>query len=97
MVGLEELVAVCETESLNAFMADWRDLKNVVSEKWEIDDTMSALVSAVITLNDVIEKPSSIVLPEKYSDFLDVFNKVRANKLPRHSEYDLAIEMEKGK
>ena len=97
VVGLEELAAVYEAEGLDTFMADWRDLKNVVSEKWEMDDTMSALVDAVITPNNIIEKPSSTVLPEKYSDFLDVFDKVRADKLPRYSEHDLAIKIEEGK
>ena len=54
-------------------------------------------MSAVITPNDIIEKPSSTVLPKKYSDFSDIFDRVRADKLPRHSEHDLAIEMEKDK
>ena len=58
---------------------------------------MNALVGTVITLNDVIKKPSSIVLPKKYSDFSDVFDKVCADKLPRHSKHDLAIKMEESK
>ena len=33
MVGLEELTAICKTKGIDAFMIDWRDLKNVVSEK----------------------------------------------------------------
>ena len=62
-----------------------------------MDTTMNALVDAVIISNNVIEKSSFTVLPEKYSDFSDIFDKVRADKLPCHSEYDLAIETEKGK
>ena len=62
-----------------------------------MDDTISTLVGAVITSNDVIEKPSSTVLLEKYSDFSDVFDKVCADKLLRHSEHDLAIKTEEGK
>ena len=88
MVGLEELAAVCEAKNLDAFMMDWRDLKNMVSEKWEVDATMNALVGAVITPNDIIKKSSSTVLPEKYSDFSDIFDKVFADKLSFHSEYD---------
>ena len=64
----EELAAVCEAKSLDAFMVAWRDLKNMISEKWEMDDTMNMLVDTVITPNNIIEKPSSTVLPEKYSD-----------------------------
>ena len=33
VVGLEELATVCEAEGLDAFMMDWKDLKNVVSKK----------------------------------------------------------------
>lgn len=69
MVDLEELATVCKVKGFNAFIVDWKDLKNVVSEKWEMDATMSALVGTMITSNNVIEKPSSIILPEKYSDF----------------------------
>ena len=97
MVGLEELAAICEAKSLNAFMVDWRDLKNAVSEKWEMNAIISALMSAVIIPNNVIKKPSSTVLLEKYSDFSDVFDKVHADKLPCYSEHDLAIKTEEGK
>ena len=69
----------------------------MVSEKWKINATISALVGAVITPNNIIEKPSSTVLPEKYLNFSDIFDKVRADKLPCHSEHNLAIETEKGK
>ena len=62
-----------------------------------MDATMSGLVGAVITSNNIIEKPSSTVLLEKYSNFSDVFDKMRADKLPRHSEHNLAIKTKKGK
>ena len=78
-------------------MMDWRDLKNVVSEKWETDATINMLVGVMITPNNIIEKPSSTVLLKKYSDFSDVFNKVCADKLLRHNEHNLVIETKKGK
>ena len=55
------------------------------------------MVGAVITSNNIIKKPSSTILPEKYSNFSDVFDKVCADKLLRHNKHDLAIETEKGK
>ena len=58
---------------------------------------MSTLVGAVIIPNNIKEKPSSTVLPEKYSDFSDVFDKMCADKLLRHSKHDLVIETEEGK
>ena len=58
---------------------------------------MSTLVNVVIISNNVIEKPSSTVLLKKYLDFSDICNKVRADKLPHYSKYNLAIETEKGK
>lgn len=69
----------------------------MLSEKWEMNTTINVLVGAVITPNDVIEKPSSIILLKKYSNFSDVFDKICADKLPRYSKHDLAIETEKGK
>ena len=57
----------------------------------------NALVGAIIISNNVIEKSSSTILSKKYSDFLDVFDKVRVNKLPCHSKHDLTIKTEKGK
>ena len=36
-------------------------------------------------------------LSEKYSNFTDVFDKDEADKLPKHSQHNLAIEIEKGK
>ena len=94
---MEELAAVCGAKGLDAFMVDWRDLKNVISKKWEIDATMSALVGAVITPNNIIKKPSSTILLKKYSNFSDIFDKVRADKLPCHNKHNLAIEIEEGK
>ena len=78
-------------------MVDWRDLKNVVSKKWEMDATINALVGTIIILNNVIEKLNSTILPKKYLDFSDVFDKVRADKLLHHSKHNLAIETEKDK
>ena len=58
---------------------------------------MNTLVGVVITPNNVIEKSSSTVLSEKYSNFSDIFDKVHADKLPCHNKHDLAIETEKSK
>ena len=38
-----------------------------------------------------------MILPEKYSDFADVFDKVKADVLPSHSRYNLAIKTEDNK
>lgn len=44
-----------------------------------------------------MEHPFNVELSNKYSDFLDVFTRVEANKLLLHSIYDLAIKTEKRK
>ena len=36
-------------------------------------------------------------LPEKYSDFADVFDKDKADRLLKHSQHNLAIEIEEEK
>lgn len=62
-----------------------------------MDATMSALVSAMIILSGINKKPSSTILPEKCSNFSDVFDKMHADKLLHHSKHNLAIETEKDK
>lgn len=36
-------------------------------------------------------------LPEKYSDFANVFDKNKADRLPKHSQYNLAIKIKEEK
>ena len=42
-------------------------------------------------------KVDSVKLLEKYSDFADVFDKDKTNRLPEHFQHNLAIEIEKKK
>ncbi len=39
-------------------------------------------------------EPTPINLPEKYKDFVDVFEKINADHLPAHSPYDCPIDLE---
>jgi hypothetical protein len=39
-------------------------------------------------------EPTPIKLPEKYKDFVDVFEKIHADQLPAHSPYDCPIDLE---
>ena len=41
--------------------------------------------------------PSQMLLLEKYSDFLNMFNKTQADVLPQHSQHNLAIELKADK
>ena len=50
-----------------------------------------------ITAEDIKVKLSNVMLPEKYSDFADVFDKAKANVLPGHSRHNLAIKTEDNK
>ena len=38
-----------------------------------------------------------VQLPKKYTEFSDVFDKVKANKLPEHRPYDCPIDLQPGK
>ena len=60
---------------------------------WEAAD----LIRAAITVEDIKVKSSNVVLPEKYSDFADVFDKAKADVLLSHSRHDLAIKIENNK
>jgi hypothetical protein len=41
-------------------------------------------------------EPTPVNLPEKYKDFVDVFEKINADQLPTHSPYDCPIDLEEG-
>jgi hypothetical protein len=41
-------------------------------------------------------EPTPIKFPEKYKDFVDVFEKINVDQLPAHSPYDYPIDLEKG-
>ena len=42
-------------------------------------------------------READIQLPEKYKEFSDVFDKVKANTLPEHRPYDCPIDLQPGK
>ncbi|KAH8972067.1 hypothetical protein BDL97_02G174900 [Sphagnum fallax] len=44
----------------------------------------------------VFSKPTPVKLPDKYKDFVDVFEKINADKLPANSPYDCPIDLEEG-
>jgi len=39
-------------------------------------------------------EPTPVNLPEKYKDFVDVFEKINVDQLPAHSPYDCLIDLE---
>jgi hypothetical protein len=41
-------------------------------------------------------EPTPVNLPEKYKDFVDVFEKINADQFPAHSPYDYLINLEEG-
>jgi hypothetical protein len=41
-------------------------------------------------------EPTPVKLPEKYKDFVDVFEKINADQLLAHSPYDCPIDLEEG-
>lgn len=52
---------------------------------------------AAIRAKNILKPFFVIILPEKYVDFANVFNKANADKLPPYNMHDLAIKTEKGK
>jgi hypothetical protein len=41
-------------------------------------------------------EPKPVKLPEKYKDFVNVFEKNKADQLPEHRPYDCLIDLEEG-
>ena len=89
LVGAEEFHSICQAEGTQAWMVEWSDLLDPGD-----NGAAGSMVGAVMGEDS---GPSQVVLPEKYSDFSDVFDKARADVLPQHSQHDLAIELEADK
>ena len=87
-VGIEEMASICHREGLEAYMVEWRDT-SVPGSSFAADSLVGAIIGALG--GERVEDP---VLPAKYADFADVFDKRRADVLPEHSQHDLAIEIE---
>ena len=92
LVSKVKLYCICKEKRVQAFLVEWRDLHDP-EMNWEVAN----LVGAAITEKDIKIKFSNVVLPKKYSDFADVFDKAKANILPAHSRHDLAIKTEDDK
>ena len=88
-VGLEKLVEICDAEDTEAYLVTWKDVTGPC-----VEGNVKLLIGAI--LGDVTDEKrvDSIILPPKYADFADVFDKRRANILAEHSQHDLAIKIE---
>ena len=70
---------------MQAWMVKWLDLLDPGDNR-----AVGSMVRAVIG-EDL--GSSQVILPEKYSDFSDVFNKAQADVLLQHNQQDLVIEL----
>ena len=70
-------------------MVKWSDLLDLGD-----NGAAGSMVGAVIR-KDL--GPSQVVLPKKYLDFSNVFDKAQADVLPQHNQHNLAIELEADK
>ena len=70
-------------------MVKWLDLLNPSNNK-----AADSIVRPVIGEN---LGPSRVVLPKKYLDILDRFDKAWADRLPQHKQHNLDIELEADK
>ena len=54
-------------------------------------------VFAVLTIPSSSPQELGVQLPKKYIEFSDVFDKVKASRLPEHRPYDCPIDLQPGK
>ena len=66
-VGAEKFYSICQAEGTQAWMVEWSDLLDPGD-----NGAAGSMVGAVMGENS---GPSQVVLPEKYLDFSDVFDK----------------------
>ena len=78
---------LCTSKGLQVYVIKWKNLQDLLSD-WESAEIVAAVRS------ESNEGPvKQIVLSEKYFDFSDIFDKAKADKLPKHLHYDLTIEL----
>ena len=87
LVSEVKLYRICKGKRVQVIFVEWRDWHDP-----KMDWKVANLVGAAIIAEDIKVKPSNVVLPEKYFDFADIFDKAKANVVPGHSKYDLAIK-----
>ena len=63
----EKFYSICKAKSMQAWIVKWLNLLNPGNKK-----TASLMVRAVIREN---LSPSQVILPKKYSNFLNIFDK----------------------
>ena len=66
-VGAKEFHSICQTKSTQAWMVEWLDFLD------SSDNGTANLMVGAVMREDL--GPSQVVLPEKYSDFSNVFDK----------------------
>ena len=70
---------------------------NYLSKKRTCQITAISMRDLEIALNDKLEIDPATVLPPEYHEFLDVFSKAIADRLPKHRTYNHTILLEEGK
>ena len=55
------------------------------------------LFAISVTPSSATQGNSDIQIPEKYQEYVDVFDKVKASVLPKHRSYDCPIDLQPGK
>lgn len=89
-VSFKEFAELYKTESSKAYLVLWTNVSNS-----SLKNRMEALVRLIIGGNMKSKMVDSVVLPAKYSDYANVFDKHWVDVLFKHSQHDLAIEIEK--
>ena len=74
LVGVEEFHSICQVKGTQAWIVKWSELLDLSNNK------VAGLIIETVMGED--SGPSQVVLPEKYLNFSNVFDKARADVLP---------------
>ena len=75
---------------------DWIN-RVIVKPPQEFAPKFVNVSKAVVTMPSSNPQKSQVVLPIKYQEFVDVFDKVKASRPPEHRLYDCPIDLQPGK
>jgi transposase InsO family protein len=75
---------------------DWIN-RVIIEPRKEYPSKFINVSKAIVTIPCSSPQQSEVKIPLKYQEFADVFDKVKANKLPEHRLYDCPIDLQPGK
>ena len=85
LISTEEFHLIYQAKNMQAWMMEWLDLLDLGDNR-----AAGSMIRSLMRENLSL---SQIILPKKYSNFLNVFDKAWVDILLQHNQHNLALEL----